>query len=500
MNNLIIKFIKFSSATAILCYALTAQADVDIAIANALSAPQLKQKMYTEIANPEALKINDGNIQLSVNGTDPKVNGGKRAEIAVFYPYVENEIISYQWDMLIPETFAADPQNRWWILGQWHDQPNPTRGETWATFPANSPPISIFVEQQAGKIGVGLLNNQTKEKKWYPITKNSWFTVKTTVAWNTAEQGLTKFELIDENGKYSHLFAGKNMLNDYYHYLKIGQYRHSLITSTNDVLFRNLKITRPSNPIKKSIPSTGKIALLKLDDLVQVGTHSKATVSSRWQKTIQWLQDENIKASIGLLGESLAGDYPEYFNWIKNKYNTGLFEFWNHGYYINYVSPDGLQKNNAFVNSLLTEQTDMISQAQALAKSKLGITITAFGPHYSNIDGSTYTAIEKNPDIKMVWFFKPTNNQTTPLFVFERKMDLEVPIFQPNPQSVQEKYNSIGKNLAYIALQGHPNQWSDTQFENFKKSILWLREQGVIFMLPGEYRRLSQSTAASQNR
>jgi hypothetical protein len=53
-----------------------------------------------------------------------KKNNGIRAEISVDYPYGVGDIVRYQWEMRLPKDFAADkPRNRWWIMGQWHDQP-----------------------------------------------------------------------------------------------------------------------------------------------------------------------------------------------------------------------------------------------------------------------------------------------------------------------------------------------------------------------------------------
>jgi Polysaccharide lyase len=68
-----------------------------------------------------------------------KKNNGIRAEISVDYPYKVGDVVRHAWKMRLPDDFKADdPQNRWWVMGQWHDQPDRTLGETWAGFPGRS--------------------------------------------------------------------------------------------------------------------------------------------------------------------------------------------------------------------------------------------------------------------------------------------------------------------------------------------------------------------------
>jgi hypothetical protein len=85
-----------------------------------------------------------------------KVNNGIRAEMSVNYPYEQGETVRYSWRFMLPKDFVADaPKNRWWLVGQWHDQPNPKKGETWQGFPANSPPVAIGLAELDGRLAIG---------------------------------------------------------------------------------------------------------------------------------------------------------------------------------------------------------------------------------------------------------------------------------------------------------------------------------------------------------
>src|SRR5687767_637483 len=65
--------------------------------------------------------------------------------------------------------------------------------------------------------------------------------------------------------------------------------------------------------------------LIKADDL-------KATrngdVHPQWKKFADFLREREIKSSIGVICDSLEGDSPKYFEWIKAQQAGELVEFW----------------------------------------------------------------------------------------------------------------------------------------------------------------------------
>jgi hypothetical protein len=129
----------------------------------------------------------------------------------------------------------------------------------------------------------------------------------------------------------------------------------------------------------------------------------------------------------------------------------------------------------------------LFKKSLALAKEKLGVDLVGFGPHSTAVDAATFEALEGIPQIRLVWFYGPPKGVSTGKVVVQRLMNLEKPLFVPNPTSVQGEFEKKKRTLPYIALQGHPNQWDDARFENFKKAVLYLREQGCRFVTPSEF-------------
>lgn len=235
-------------------------------------------------------------------------------------------------------------------------------------------------------------------------------------------------------------------------------------------------------------PQQPLLVMLKLDDLARQGKGAQATVSARWQKTTDFLEGEKIKASYGILVDSLEGDCPTYVDWIKKRMAAGYIEMWNHGYYSRF--PAELKVNGRTgenVGATAAEQEALFKKTLALAKEKLGIDLVAFGPHSTHTDNATYEALENIPQIRMVWFYGPTKGAKTSKFIVKRLMELEKPIFVPNFEQLKENFEKKRATLPYIAIQGHPNSWDDERFENFKKVVLYLREQGCRFVTPTEF-------------
>ncbi len=235
-------------------------------------------------------------------------------------------------------------------------------------------------------------------------------------------------------------------------------------------------------------PTAAPVVLLKLDDLVRQGRGPQATVSPRWQRTTDFLEGEKIKASYGLLVDSLEGDCPAYVDWIKQRLAKGWIEIWDHGFYARF--PEDLKVNGRTgenVGAPVEDQAALFKKSLALTKEKLGIDLIAFGPHSTALDPGTYQALESIPEIRMVWFYGPPKGAKTSKLVVQRLMELERPLFVPNPEQLKENFEKKRATLPYVAIQGHPNQWDDARFEKFKQAVLYLRDQGCRFVTPSEF-------------
>lgn len=133
----------------------------------------LKNHLLAPLIPAELLSYSDfqiparENVEVISDGThdfvEPRMlpgqnltNGGDRAEISVDYPFLEGDTVSYQWQVRLPSDSQADPQSRWWILAQWHDQPDRRIGETWAEFTLRSPPIAMIYDTIEGQESIAL--------------------------------------------------------------------------------------------------------------------------------------------------------------------------------------------------------------------------------------------------------------------------------------------------------------------------------------------------------
>ncbi len=171
-------------------------------------------------------------------------NNGIRAEISVDYPYKVGDVVRYRWKMRLPEDFKADDaQNRWWVMGQWHDQPDRTKGETWQGFPAHSPPVSFNYGRRDGKDYLSFLAGPPRMKSvgLIPITRGTWHSLDVVIQWSPDVNGrLAVF--VDDARAPAITWPGPNMHNSYQHYLKLGMYRHPEIATENRLAIRDVSI------------------------------------------------------------------------------------------------------------------------------------------------------------------------------------------------------------------------------------------------------------------
>jgi hypothetical protein len=174
-----------------------------------------------------------------------KLNGGIRAEVSVDYPCKQGDTVRYAWRFMVPEGFKSDaPQNRWWIFGQWHDQPDKNRGETWDGFASKSPPVLLGLGELQGRIGFGFEYGPTQAQKQGPffIVPGKWHHIAVVIRWSQKEDGTTAIFLDDMTTPVA-TATGANMQNAYQHYLKIGMYRHPGIQTENWLYLDDLKIS-----------------------------------------------------------------------------------------------------------------------------------------------------------------------------------------------------------------------------------------------------------------
>ena len=226
------------------------------------------------------------------------------------------------------------------------------------------------------------------------------------------------------------------------------------------------------------------VVILKLDDLW--GKAGKDFIRSRWLKVANYLTEKKIKSSIGIVGNALEGDKPEFFAWCKKQHESGLIEFWNHGYTHGKVEFNGKKVGVFAANHEL--QLDYFQKTQKLAKEKLGFPFTSFGSPFNSLNQDTAKVLATDPDIK-TWMYGNTSYAKKAGYkgmVLGCKINLENPVHNPNYEKFVARYEK-GNLGDMILIQGHPNGWDDKRWDAFVKIIDFLQNKGCQFMTPTEY-------------
>lgn len=244
-------------------------------------------------------------------------------------------------------------------------------------------------------------------------------------------------------------------------------------------------------------PGKGPAILIKIDDFT-VGKSRQ--VSPQWQRVADFLRERKIKANIGVIANSLEGDNPAYFQWIKDQHASGLVEFWLHAYeHKSWKAPDGVEYNE-FVHHTYEEELRTFARCQQLAREKLGFTFQTFGPPGTGVNGpsmddESWKALAATPDLRYIYYSGPMDERgqrleaETKLRLLTRvwKVNIEWPLFKPNSQQFEAGLAQYASGRDYFFIQGHPQHWSDEGFEEFKRIVECALAHGCTFVTAGEY-------------
>ncbi len=230
-------------------------------------------------------------------------------------------------------------------------------------------------------------------------------------------------------------------------------------------------------------PAKGQIIIFKFDDVIAGWEKKNDVVPPRWQRMTDYVEKNRLKASSGVICDSLEGENPAYFDWLKEHHKRGAMEFWHHGYHMRNAE----EKTGEFDQGTWQEHKAILERGERLAREKLGFEFAAFGPHWSSTTEATDRALEAVPQIK-VWLCGPKKPKHFSRLSLPRVMGLENPIFVPDFEKFQATYNQLAAGLPMLVLQGHPDQWKvETKWEGFFKIVEFLKSKGCVFMTPSEY-------------
>lgn len=226
------------------------------------------------------------------------------------------------------------------------------------------------------------------------------------------------------------------------------------------------------------------VVILKLDDFRPGGK----LIPDGWQMTSDFLAERQIKSSYGFIGKDIVDANKEFCDWVRVRNDSGMIEFWNHGFTHGKTKIDG--KDVAEFRDQLSAQRESLKKTQDAGKEKFGIMFAAFGAPFNAINTDTASALKGNGELTIWLYGNPRTAKQGGYTgtVLPRTIDLETPVHQPNFTAFKERYDK-GQLGACIVLQGHPQSWASdkSRFQNFVQIINFLRKQGCVFMTPSQY-------------
>ena len=239
-----------------------------------------------------------------------------------------------------------------------------------------------------------------------------------------------------------------------------------------EALLRKMKLTGEWAGKKADV-------IIKVDDLRY---DSENVVPERWGHFVSYMEEQKVPAAIGLICESLEKGGPTYDEWIIEKQETGLFEFWNHGYDHSRGTEEG-QPYWEFRNRSQEKQKEHLLQSQELAREHLGFELVTFGAPYNQSDQVTADILEEIGEIEH-WLYPPAQISTSKNRLERtREVNIEYPVHNPSAYHFWNNYYfNSGKDL--LVIQGHPNSWNSRRFNEFEGIIQYMKAVDVDVILP----------------
>ncbi len=179
-----------------------------------------------------------------------------------------------------------------------------------------------------------------------------------------------------------------------------------------------------------------------------------------------------IKVNWGIMGYAFSKFNTRQINIMKKLLNTGLYSFFNHGYFHNI---------DEFKHLCKLDQIYHIKETNKIVEQKLSIKLTAFGAPCNSLNEDSLDALNECNDIDF-WLF---GNDNFKRINIKRILDIEYPFFHPSYINFLKNYENH-KHQDILCLQIHPNQWSFLSFINFILIILKLKTDKHNFIFINE--------------
>lgn len=216
-----------------------------------------------EAAAPDRLRIVNEPVRLGPGALGFTLHPGdmaakrNRAEIKLFDCGPVGRELWYAWSFLVPADYAdtADP-TLFQIMGQWHDLPDPRKGESFDGYPAHPPMVAVYYGVRVGTPGFAIaygLEGRQRELARTFIEKGRWIDLLFHIRWSRGADGFAEAWMdgrpLTSPERAEARLSGPNMYNDVPAFLKLGLYREAGFTTTNRVYFDELRI----GPTRESV-------------------------------------------------------------------------------------------------------------------------------------------------------------------------------------------------------------------------------------------------------
>ena len=254
---------------------------------------------------------------------------------------------------------------------------------------------------------------------------------------------------------------------------------------------------RKPKPIKAIAPedlpqrAAPPLIVLKLDDFKL--SHGK--VRRVWRELAELFRQKGVKAGYGVLAETLPEATPETVAWMKEQHDSGLIEFWFHGWDHASHRVDGKLCSEFYGRSYEAQKQRFVDSEQ-LCQAQFGFSFATFGPPGGptiSWTDETYRVMADVPEMKVWLYAQPIDDAGRALAaagkvtILDRVWgaNLESAVGVPDYKAFVAGY-AANASRPYFVLQGHPEMWNEGRYGEFLKILEFLLSQHAEFVTPTE--------------
>jgi len=219
--------------------------------------------------------------------------------------------------------------------------------------------------------------------------------------------------------------------------------------------------------------------VLKLDDIAAQKNSCKSL------PVMEYLLQRNVKASYGVIANRLDETAYPLLSKVLNAVDTKgkpMVEIWHHG-----LAHSRNGDIFEFKNTPYEQQKKSFDSAHELVKKHLKVNMSTFGAPFNAVDSVCLKVIAEHGGYTKVFYAYLNVNFKTGFDKLNNRVGIEIETGKPDFNYFMSEYK---KNTSYlhsnIVLQGHPPQWTEEGFAEFKKILDFLDTKHAEYVLPSQ--------------